>query len=479
VIVLVVGLPVLASLLALITPPWLARHANTALLVATSLVAAALTQRILSTGVPVTALDGWLRADGLACIVSLTVAMAASVGAACGAHGYAGAPRRAARVFTILFPLLTAALLLGALSDHLGILWIALELAAVLSAFLIGAGGKRTEHEAALKYMLLGSAGLVMSLLATVIVYHAGAALGHGDAALSFSRLRGAGLELSAQPMRIALALAAAGYGLKVGLFPLHVWKPDAYSAAPGPITALLAGGGVLVPLEALLRFGELTTAAGEGAFTSQLFQVAGVVSMLAALLLMTRERDMRRILAFTSVEHMGLILLAVGAGTTTARGGLLHLAANGILKALAFGVLGMVVVERGTGDTQSGPGLYRHSLALSAVFLTIVAAGLGFPPFAMFTSELTILTGLFAGGHVLVAILVLVALAAVFGVVISAALRLVFARADEASVPAVRHGGAATAIALPALLVAALLGLALPTSTWQALSLIAGSLSP
>jgi hydrogenase-4 component F len=480
VILALILLPLVAAAIALVAPPWLTRFSNVAAALATTAIAAVLTGDVLAGASPPTAMGGWLRADGLACVVALTVAVSAAIGAACGARSFTAEHPQAVRTYTTLSPLLAAALLVASLADHLGILWIALELAAVLAAFLIGSGGRREEHAAALKYMLLGSAGLVLALLATVVVHAAGAAaVGSGDAAMSFERLHAAGASLAPQSMRIALALAAAGYGLKVGLFPLHVWKPDAYAAAPGPVTALIAGGGVLVPLAALIRFGSLATASGEGAFTAELFTIAGVVSMIAALVLMANERDLRRLLAFTSVEHLGLILLAVGLGADTGRGALLHMVGNGVLKALAFGLLGLVVAERGSSDSHSGPGLYRHSFGLAAILLVVIAAGLGFPPFSMFTSEVTILRGLFADGQYLVGVLVLIALAGIFGVVATATLRLVFARADQAEPPTRRHGRAALAIGIPTLAATAVIGVGIPPWLWSRLGALAGEIAP
>jgi hydrogenase-4 component F len=264
-----------------------------------------------------------------------------------------------------------------------------------------------------------------------------------------------------------------------VGLFPLHVWKPDAYSAAPAPVTAVLAGAAVAVPLGALLRFGALASAAGEGRFVSHVFVTAGLVSVLAAMVLVVRERDLRRILAFTSVEHMGLVLLACGLEPQAVRGGLLHLFTNGTLKALAFGLLGFVAAERGTADTLSGPGLYGRSFPLCAAFLVAIAAALGFPPFGMFASELAVLWALYAAGHVVLGLLVTLALAAIFGVVAAGALRVIFARADEPSPAPRRHGADAVLVALPVLGAMVWIGVALPAALWDRLLVVARGLAP
>jgi hydrogenase-4 component F len=480
ILLVLLALPLAASALAVIAPPRLARVVNLLAATATAGVAVVIAVRVLDAGETPQALAGYLRADGLAALVAIAVAVSAAIGAGIGARSFTADHPAAVRTYTTLSPLLTATLLVAALADHLGLLWISLELAAVVAAFLIGSGGGRVRHEAALKYMLLGSAGLVLGLLATAVAHKAARVAGlEADAAMSFQALLARGDTLAPGTMRIALALAAAGYGLKVGLFPLHVWKPDAYTAAPAAVTATLAGGAVLVPLEALVRFGELATAAGEGAFASQLFVAFGLVSMVAALFLMVPERDLRRILAFTSVEHLGLILLACGIGGDVARGGLVHLVANGLLKALAFGLLGLVLAERGSCDSQSGAGLYRRSFGLGAVFLVVMAASLGLPPFGMFTSELVIVAGLFAAGHTAVGIVVVAVLAAIFGFVAAATLRVVFARSDEAAEPAVHHGRAAVLIGAPVLAVTVWIGVAMPEALWDRLGAIAAEIAP
>lgn len=481
-ILALIGVPAVCALLCLVLPPRWALAANATAAVVALALSGALADAVLSTGVAAEAAAGTLRADGLGVIFAVVVAAASAVAALIGMNSFEekGSPSPYARRYAVLASALLAALLCTVLSDHLGVMWIAIELSAVLGAFLVGFRGERGALEAAFKYMILGSAGLVFGLLATAFVYHAGVKLlGHGDAALSFAHLRAVGRSLEPGTMRIALALAAAGYGLKVGLFPLHVWKPDAYAAAPAPVTGMLAGAAVAVPLGALLRFGVLAAAAGEARFVSQLFVGAGLLSVLAAMILIVRETDLRRILAFTSVEHMGFVLLACGLEPAAMRGGLFHLLANGTLKALAFGVLGFVVTERGSADTRTGPGLFGGSYTLAAVFLLVMGAALGFPPFGLFASELTVLRALFAGGHVAVALLVMLALAAVFGVVATGTLRVVFARSEEPLAAPQRHGTDAVVVALPVLGMMAWMGLGTSSSLWAKLLVVAKEFSP
>lgn len=471
--------PLAVALLSLVLPWRLALVLNALGALTTLALAGVLAAGVLAGDAPPTTLRGYLRGDDLGLTLAVVVSAAASVAACIGVASFGAA--RDARRYTVLAAALLWALLSTTLADHLGVMWITMELSAVFGAFLVGSRGDKPALEAAFKYMILGSVGLVIGLLATALVHRVGggAGLGAGDGALSFLRLRAAGHALTSGPLRIAFALAVAGYGLKVGLFPLHVWKPDAYAAAPAPVTALLAGAAVAVPLGAILRFGALASAAGEGALVSHVFVTLGLGSLLAATLLAARERDFRRILAFTSVEHMGLILLACGLEPDAVRGGLLHLLTNGTLKALAFGLLGFVVSARGSADSRSGPGLYAGSPALAAVFLVTMAAALGFPPFGMFASELTVLRALFAADHVVVGLLVTLVLAVIFGVVIAATLRVVFARADQPLPGPAAHRTAPLAIGVPVLLAMVWVGVGLPGELWSQLGDVARGLAP
>ncbi len=475
ILVAVIALPLLAGLAALVLPVrvglWLDAFA--------ALGSVGLCAALVALGsdpVP-TAFAGYLRADGLAVVLGMVVSGAAACSAFVGVRTFwsaAGATHDARR-YAVVAPLLQAALLATAFADHLGVMWIAMELSAVMGTVLVALHGDRATLQAAFKYMMLGSAGLVLSLLATALVYRAGVpVLGEGDTALSFSALKAAAPGLSAKTLRLALALAAVGYGCKVGLFPLHVWKPDAYSAAPAPVAALLAGAAVAVPLGALLRFGALTAGAGQRAFVQELYLAAGLASVLAATLFCVRERDLRRLLAFTSVEHMGLCLLAFGLGSDGARGGLMHLVSNGLLKSLAFGLLGFVVAERGSADAHAGPGLYGRSNTLAWTFLVVVAASVGFPPFGLFASELTVLRTAFATGHTGLAVVLLLALGTVFGVLLAAVLGMLFARADEPLPGPQAHGRVALWVALPALAALVALGSAMPAELFEWLGQVA-----
>ena len=181
------------------------------------------------------------------------------------------------------------------------------------------------------------------------------------------------------------------------------------------------------------------------------------------------RERDLRRVLAFTSVEHMGLCLMAFGLSADGARGGLIHLVSNGMLKALAFGLLGFVTLERGGADIDRGPGLYGRSTSLAFVFLVVIAASVGFPPFGIFASELTVLRAAFDTGHVGLALVVVLALGAIFGVLFSGALRILFARPEEPLAQGVSsHGRTALVIAVPALALLLMLGSAMPPALFE-----------
>lgn len=338
------------------------------------------------------------------------------------------------RRWALLSSLAASALLFVVVCDHLGLLWIGMESSALLGALLVGSRGGAVATRAAVKYMLLGGAGLVIALLGTTLLYHAGAeSLGeHGDA-FSYAALvsKTAGLH-PAKVVRLAFVCGLVGYGAKVGLFPLHAWKSDAYSAAPPPAAGLLAGAAVAASLLALLRFAAIARAAGEAAFVDPLLRWGGFASVLAATLFLVRERDILRLFALTSIEQMGFALAAFGLGSEGTRGCVLQLFGNAILKTVAFGLAGEVVRSRGDASIDAGRGLFGRDSKLGAAFLVVLFAALGFPPFGLFQSELLILeAGLQTGHEVLVAGLV-VCLAVAFTVVARTGIRAVFDRSDD-----------------------------------------------
>lgn len=283
---------------------------------------------------------------------------------------------------------------LVAFSQHLGLLWVGIEATTLATAPLIYFNRTPRSIEATWKYLVISSVGIALALFGSFFLGYA-ALLGGGEASLLFPDLLAGAATLSRPWLRAGFALLLMGYGTKLGLVPMHTWKPDAYGEAPGVVGAILAGGMTSCAFLALLRLSQITAAAGEGAFANRLLVVIGVVSMAVAGALMLGQRDLKRMLAYSSVEHMGILVLAVGLGGGATFAALLHMVNNALGKAVMFlsvGNLHRAFGGKTTGEVRGG--LRRLPLS-GTLFLLGLFAVTGSPPFGLFVSELLILNSI------------------------------------------------------------------------------------
>lgn len=397
--------------------------------VATGVTAAAfvlalvLAGRVLATG-PVAGANLWLRADALSALVTLVVT---SVSLACAAYGEYYMPvvldreraedRWPAGRYEALFLTLVAGMLLGALANNLGLLWIAIEAATLASALLVGYYRRPGAVEAGWKYLLLCSVGIALALLATVLLYYSAVhVLGDGSRGLHWNVLHEVAASLDPRFVKLAFLFALAGYGAKAGLAPMHSWLPDAYSQAPTPVAALMSTALLATSLSALLRFHAVTAACVGHGWSNGLLVLFGVLSMLMATPFLLVQGEYKRLLAYSSIEHTGIITFAIGIGTPLAVfGGVLHLFVQAYAKSLAFLVGGSIARGAGSRRMDQWSGTLEASPALGTL---LVGAGLGLvglPPAATFFSEWLTLAGAFASPHRGAAIAALVALVIVF----------------------------------------------------------------
>lgn len=205
------------------------------------------------------------------------------------------------------------------LVNSLAVLWIAVEITTVVSALLVALDNTEGATEAAWKYVLIASSGLGIALLATIFMYYSGAQVLGESYDLALDPLVAAGSQLPATPVRLAFVLAVVGFGTKVGLFPVHTWLPDAHAEAPTPVSALLSGSLLAVSFYAILRYYQIATAALGSRFPQTVLMVFGVLSLLLAALYLLEQRDIKRLLAYSSVEHMGIIAIGVSFGAPIA----------------------------------------------------------------------------------------------------------------------------------------------------------------
>jgi hydrogenase-4 component F len=288
---------------------------------------------------------------------------------------------------------LLAAISAVAMAQHLGLLWVAIEITTLSTAPLIYFNRSERALEAAWKYLVVCSVGIALALLGTFLLALASAGPG-GPRSLLLADLLEAGPRLSGPWTRFAFVFLLAGYGTKLGLAPFHAWKPDAYGEAPGLLGALLSGGVTSVAFLALMRVLQVCIAAGQGAFARQALVVIGLLSIGLAAVFLVRQRDFKRMLAYSSVEHMGILVLGVGLGGAATTGAFLHLVYNGLTKGALFLSAGNIHRAFGSKQVERVRGAARVLPVSGPVFLGAFLAITGSPPFAPFFSEFAILDG-------------------------------------------------------------------------------------
>jgi hydrogenase-4 component F len=339
-----------------------------------------------------------------------------------------------------------------------------MEAATLATAPLIYFNQNARSLEAAWKYLLIGSLGIALALLGTFFLALSGAAPG-GPRSLLVDELIAAGPSLSRPWVRAAFVFLLVGYGTKMGLAPLHSWKPDAYGEAPGLLGALLAGGLTNFAFLAIVRVFQVTRAAGEDAFARDALVGLGLFSIALAAVFVVGQKDFKRMLAYSSVEHMGILALGLGLGGVAAAGAFFHAMSNGLTKGVVFLSAGNIHRAFGSKTTDDVRGAARVLPISGPLFLAGFLAVAGSPPFAPFFSEFAILNGAFGEGRFLVGALLLAFLAIIFVGMATTVLAVVQGDppADAPGVPLSRENWLMAAPPLVLMVLVLLLGLFLP----------------
>ena len=329
---------------------------------------------------------------------------------------------RYARLFFIGFNLFAWSMLCAPLMDGMALLWVAIEVTTIVSALLVAIEDTDGATEAAWKYVLLASTGLGIALLATVFLYYAGASILGNSYDLAFDPLLQHAATLPATPVRLAFVLAVLGYGTKVGLVPVHTWLPDAHAEAPTPVSALLSGSLLAVSFYAILRFYQVAVGTLGNHFPQTILVIFGVASILLASLYLLEQRDLKRLLAYSSVEHMGILAIGVSFGAPVAAAGvLLHVLAHAAAKGGAFMGAGIFVRAYRTKNLAKIRDGLRVLPWSAPLFLLLILGLSGFPPSGIFRSEFQIIAGgLDSGGNWASAVLVALVTMAFVGLAIS-----------------------------------------------------------
>jgi hydrogenase-4 component F len=331
------------------------------------------------------------------------------------APGYLALRReRSNRVFCANLLAALSAMTLMILSQHLGLMWVAMEATTLATGPLLYFNHNPKSLEATWKYLLIGSVGIALALLGTFFLAYSAVRVGL-DSSLFFPDLVAQANKLSPSWLRAAFVLLFVGYGTKMGLAPMHTWKPDAYGEAPGLVGALLAGGVTGCAFLAILRIYRICSLSPESSSARSMMWVIGLLSMSVAAVFMVRQRDFKRMLAYSSVEHMGILVLGVALGGAALYGALLHLINNGLTKSALFLSAGNIHRAYGSKNIDNVHGAMSILPISGTLFLASWLAITGSPPFGPFLSEFTIINGAFGTGQYFTGGLFLVLLAAVF----------------------------------------------------------------
>lgn len=370
--------------------PWLLPAGGTANLVVTAWL-------LRRTGAP--GGEGWAALDPPGALVLGLLAVVFGLCSFYAAGYLAHRQERSNRVFCACTLAFVSLGNLVAWSRHLALLWIALEATSLAAAPLIYFNRNRRSIEATWKYLLMCSVGIALALLGTFFLAYACL---HGGLApsLHLEDLLAQAPRLSKPWLHGAFVLLLVGYGTKMGLAPLHTWKPDAYGEAPGVVGALLAGGMTSLAFLAVFRAFQVCAAAGEAAWARGMLAALGLLSMAAAAAFVVRQKDMKRLLAYSSVEHMGVLALGLGIGGAATAGALFHLVNNALAKGLLFLCAGNIHRAYGAKTTGEVAGAARRLPLSGWLFLLGLLAATGSPPFGPFQSIFAVGTAALEAGR-------------------------------------------------------------------------------
>ncbi len=387
-------------------------------------VLAALTfwKRLLDDDVATAGATEFLRADALSTLLALCVsvvgALAAWLGPGLGADdGYDAGQARRFRIFANLF---TFTMLLAVTTNNVGFMWIAIEATTIASAVLIPLHVSKASVEASWKYIVIGSVGIALAFAGTVLAYFDFVNVaGRHEEALNWTVLMAVAPSLHPEVVELAFVFLLVGYGTKAGLAPMHTWLPDAHSEAPAPLSAMMSGVLLAVALYAVMRWEAVVAAAVGSAFTDRLLLTLGLLSLAIAAFSLLAQRNYKRLLAYSSVEHTGLMCVGLGLGPLGALATMLHLVNHTLVKSMLFFLSGRVLRRYRSAEIPRVAGLLRVLPWTGGLFAAGTLAIAGLPPFGLFISEFALVrAGVAAGRPWTVALMLALLVVAFIGVI-------------------------------------------------------------
>jgi hydrogenase-4 component F len=341
------------------------------------------------------------------------------------------------RLYHSMYQVFNFTMLLALLTNNMGILWVALEAATLATVLLVSLYRTPASLEAAWKYFILCGVGIAQALFGTILLYFAAEKLlGAGGGALLWTELNAVKGQLEPTVLSLAFVFLLVGYGTKVGLVPLHNWLPDAHAEGPTPVSAVLSGLLLNVALYAVIRCKVLVEGSLQSSFARELLMGFGLLSVVVAAFLLSRQKDVKRLFAYSSIEHMGIITFAFGMGGPIASfAGLLHMTVHSLTKSAIFFAVGHAAQKAGTQLIDGIRGMITVSPVIGWGLALGSLAILGMPPFGVFASEFLILTSAMRE-HPWATPFLLVALGVAFAAVFSKVQPMVFGESTAARLP-------------------------------------------
>ncbi|HXD43940.1 MAG TPA: hydrogenase 4 subunit F [Pseudolabrys sp.] len=327
---------------------------------------------------------------------------------------------RSVRFYHAMYQVLMFGMNLALIANNIGLMWVAIEVATLTTVLMVGIYRTHEALEAAWKYFILGSVGIALALFGTILVYMAARpVIGEGAGAMVWTTLVQHAARFDAPLLNVAFVFLLLGYGTKVGLAPLHAWLPDAHAEGPTPISAVLSGLLLNVALYALLRFKMLLALNPAAIAPGPLMVTMGLISCIFAAFMLYRRRDIKRLFAYSSIEHMGIIVFAFGMGGPLANfAGLLHMTMHSLTKSAIFFTVGHIAQVKGTQKIADIGGLTVTTPLLGWALVIGVVAIAGLPPMGIFMSEFLVVSSTFARQPflaILLALGIIVALGGLF----------------------------------------------------------------
>jgi hydrogenase-4 component F len=418
-LLLLCGSPLAASLLAIVVQPYkrFVGWIGVGLAGVSFAASLALCGEMLSGRVRATAASDLWPVDALSTLFAVCIAFVSLLASALG-PGLDRSDRddSSARRFRIFQSAFALAMLLAVTTPNVALMWVAIEATTIVSAIAIPLHRTKASVEASWKYLLICSVGIALAFTGTVLAYFDFVSTaGHLPSALNWSVLRGAARSLHPELLQLAFAFILIGYGTKAGLAPMHTWLPDAHSEAPSPISAMMSGVLLAVGVYAIARWKSVVDAAITAAFTNSLLIGVGLFSVAVGAFSLVMQRHYKRMLAYSSIEHMGLVGIGFALGPLGMFAALLHLINHAVAKSMSFLLAGRILRRYGTTEVAGVSGLLKAMPWTGPLFAAGIFTLVGLPPFGLFVSEYLLVKAAVVAGRFWVAGAVLLLLLTAF----------------------------------------------------------------